>query len=85
VHRTPKTSTKISQRKDKEMKYMVYWKDMLKNKQGDAPMGSFDTTIEANAYVKGFVDAICIHTNDKPDSLRKEFVVERVDKNAKQK
>ena len=66
------------------MKYIVYWKDMLKNGQGDAPMESFDTTIEGHAYIKGFVDAIVMHTNDKKESLSKEFTVERVAKNAKQ-
>ena len=29
--------------------YIVLWKDMLKNDQGDAPMATFDTTIEANS------------------------------------
>ena len=28
------------------VKYMVYWKDMLTDKQGDAPMRDFDTQIE---------------------------------------
>ena len=39
-------------------KYMVYWKEILKNNQGDAPMGAFDTTIEAHAYKKGLIDGI---------------------------
>jgi len=63
------------------MKYMVYWKDMLTKGQGSAPMQAFDTTIEARAYIKGFVDAIVMHTNDKKEALSKEFTVERVDKN----
>lgn len=67
------------------MKYMVYWKDMLKKDQGDAPMQAFDTTIEGQAYIQGFVDAIVMHTKDPKDKLIKEFIVERVDKNAKQK
>ena len=44
------------------MKYMVYWKDMLKKKQGDAPMRAFDTTIEGKSYILGFVDAVVMHT-----------------------
>lgn len=40
------------------MRYFVYWKNMLKEDKGDAPMRAFDTTIEAKAYIRGFVDSI---------------------------
>tara|TARA_Y100000590_G_scaffold414070_1_gene510618 strand:+ start:30538 stop:30741 length:204 start_codon:yes stop_codon:yes gene_type:complete len=66
------------------MKYIVYWKDMLTKGQGSAPMQAFDTTIEGHAYIQGFVDAIVMHTNDKKESLIKEFTVERTTKDAKQ-
>tara|TARA_R100001530_G_scaffold133678_1_gene107439 strand:+ start:628 stop:825 length:198 start_codon:yes stop_codon:yes gene_type:complete len=65
------------------MKYMVYWKDMLKKDQGDAPMQAFDTTIEGRAYIQGFIDAIVMHTKDEKSKLIKEFKVERINKNAK--
>ena len=69
------------------MKYMVYWIDMLKKKQGDAPMRAFDTTIEGKSYILGFVDAVVMHTkgskNKENYELMKEFVIERIDKNAK--
>ncbi len=65
------------------MKYMVYWKDMLTKGQGAAPMQAFDTTIEGQAYIQGFVDAIVMHTNDRKESLIKEFTVEGITKDAK--
>ena len=65
------------------MKYMVYWKDMLTKGQGAAPMQAFDTTIEGRAYIQGFVDAIVMHTNDRKESLIKEFTVEGITKDAK--
>ena len=56
------------------MKYIVYWQDILKNNQGDAPMGAFDTTIEAHAYKKGIVDGIVMFTKDKNKAkLEKEL------------
>tara|TARA_X000001382_G_scaffold97532_1_gene71900 strand:+ start:321 stop:512 length:192 start_codon:yes stop_codon:yes gene_type:complete len=55
--------------------YMVYWKKMMQDKT-DAPMMSFDTSIEARAYIKGLIDAIKIHV-EKTDELKliKEFEV----------
>ena len=53
---------------------MVYWKEILKNDQGDAPMGAFDTTIEAHAYKKGLIDGIVMFTKtDSKDKLEKEL------------
>ena len=43
-------------------KYMVYWKEVLKNDQGDAPMATFDTTIEAHSYIRGIVDVITMQS-----------------------
>ena len=40
------------------MRYFVYWKNMLKEDKGDAPMRAVDTTIEAKAYIRGCVDSI---------------------------
>ena len=59
------------------MKYLVYWSDMLKKDQGDAPMRAFDTTIEANAYINGCVDVVGTFTKgvDTID-LTKEFYVQ---------
>jgi len=58
------------------MRYMVYWKDMLKNKQGDAPMRDFDTTIEARAYIRGYIDAIVTFDKTSTDEkLLQEFEV----------
>lgn len=55
-------------------KYMVYWKEILKNNQGDAPMGAFDTTIEAHAYKKGLIDGIVMFTKtDSKGKLEKEL------------
>tara|TARA_Y100000361_G_C11148446_1_gene339552 strand:- start:854 stop:1069 length:216 start_codon:yes stop_codon:yes gene_type:complete len=55
-------------------KYMVYWKEILKNNQGDAPMGAFDTTIEAHAYKKGLIDGIVMFTKtDNKGKLEKEL------------
>ena len=48
--------------------YMVYWKKMMQDKT-DAPMMSFDTSIEARAYIKGIIDAIKIHV-EKTDELK---------------
>ncbi len=53
---------------------MVYWKEILKNNQGDAPMGAFDTTIEAHAYKKGLIDGIVMFTKtDNKSKLEKEL------------
>ena len=42
--------------------YIVLWKDMLKDDQGDAPMATFDTTIEAHSYIRGIVDVITMQS-----------------------
>ena len=42
--------------------YIVLWKDMLKNDQGDAPMATFDTTIEAHSYIRGIVDVVSMQS-----------------------
>ena len=42
--------------------YIVLWKDMLKNDEGDAPMATFDTTIEAHSYIRGIVDVVSIQS-----------------------
>ena len=42
--------------------YIVLWKDMLKNDEGDAPMATFDTTIEAHSYIRGIVDVITMQS-----------------------
>ncbi len=53
---------------------MVYWKEILKNDQGDAPMAAFDTTIEARAYKKGIIDGIVMFTETKKqDKLEAEL------------
>ena len=58
------------------MRYMVYWKNMLKNKQGDAPMRDFDTTIEARAYIRGCIDTIVTFDKTSTDEkLLQEFEV----------
>ena len=55
--------------------FMVYWKKMLKDKT-DAPMMSFDTSIEARAYIKGKIDAIKIQVEGTDEiKLIKEFEV----------
>tara|TARA_R100001510_G_C7573634_1_gene149129 strand:- start:454 stop:675 length:222 start_codon:yes stop_codon:yes gene_type:complete len=61
------------------VKYMVYWKDMLRDKQGDAPMRDFDTKIEARSYIQGMVDSIITFTNDKNEvSLKQEFEIKEI-------
>ena len=58
------------------MRYFVYWINMLKDKQGDAPMRAFDTTIEAKAYIQGFVDSIVTHIEGLDEiSIKKEFKI----------
>ena len=42
--------------------YIVLWKDMLKNDEGDAPMATFDTTIEAHSYIRGIVDVVSMQS-----------------------
>ena len=42
--------------------YIVLWKDMLKDDQGDAPMATFDTTIEAHSYIRGIVDVVSMQS-----------------------
>ena len=60
---------------------MVYWKNMLKNKQGDAPMRDFDTTIEARAYIRGCIDTIVTFDKTSTDEkLLQEFEVKTIKK-----
>ena len=67
------------------MKYLVYWSDMLKNKQGDAPMRAFDTTIEANAYINGCVDVVgtFIKGVDTIDLVKEFYVQDTENKDTK--
>lgn len=69
------------------VRFMVYWKKMLTNNQGDAPMRDFDTTIEARAYIRGCVDIITtfdknLKTENEKEkatvSLLKEFEVKEL-------
>ena len=63
------------------MRYMVYWKNLLKNKQGDAPMRDFDTTIEARAYIRGCIDTIVTFDKTSTDEkLLQEFEVKTIKK-----
>jgi hypothetical protein len=66
---------------------MVYWKEMLKNKQGDAPMRAFDTTIEAKAYIDGCADIITTYSSDKLSAveLKREFKIEGINNDTKNK
>jgi hypothetical protein len=59
-------------------KYIVFWKEAKKDKS-DAIMRTFDTTIEAQSYIQGFVDAIVSFTKDaNEDKLLKEFVIDKI-------
>ena len=63
------------------MRYMVYWKKMLKDKQGDAPMRDFDTTIEARAYIRGCIDVIVTFGKGEDEmKLMPEFTIEKITK-----
>ena len=58
---------------------MVYWKDMLTKKQGDAPMRDFDTTIEAKAYIRGCIDIIVTYSKGSDEQkLIPEFKIEKL-------
>ena len=58
------------------MRYFVYWINMLKDKQGYAPMRAIDTTTKAKAYLQGFADSILTHIEglDKV-SIKKEYKI----------
>jgi hypothetical protein len=58
---------------------------MLKNKQGDAPMRAFDTTIEANAYINGCVDVVGTFTKgvDTIDLVKEFYVQDTENKDTK--
>ena len=59
-------------------KYIVFWKEAKEDKS-DAIMRAFDTTIEAQSYIQGFVDAIVSFTKDaNEDKLLKEFVIDKI-------
>mgnify|MGYP003137797623 FL=1 len=63
------------------VKYLVYWKDMLKKNQGDAPMHDFDTTIEAEAYIIGIIHTLIVFDkkNKKTENqYRKEFLIKEI-------
>ena len=69
-------------------RYMVMWLDILKNKQGDAPMFDFDTTIEAQAYIKGLIDGMVMlaKEKDKPklmEELKQSFAIKTIDSDSK--
>ena len=59
-------------------KYLVFWKDM-KVDGTDALMRSFDTTIEAKAYIQGCVDSVVTFTKDANESkLLSEFEIRNI-------
>lgn len=60
--------------------FVVLWKKMSQDGK-DALMSSFDTSIEAKAYIRGCVDTIVSFTKDADgDELEKEFIVEDLSK-----
>jgi len=64
-------------------KYLVFWKDM-KVDGTDALMRSFDTTIEAKAYIQGCVDSVVTFTKGANESkLIKEFEIRNINNERK--
>jgi len=60
--------------------HVVFWKKMKEDGE-DAIMASFDTSIEANAYVKGCVDTVCAFTKGANEKkLLKEIEVKDLNK-----
>ena len=59
-------------------RYLVFWKDM-KVDGTDALMRSFDTTIEAKAYIQGCVDSVVTFTKGANEpKLLSEFEIRDV-------
>jgi len=64
-------------------RYLVFWKDM-KVDGTDALMRSFDTTIEAKAYIQGCVDSVVTFTKGANESkLKKEFEIRDINNERK--
>lgn len=60
------------------MKYLVCWRDMQKGSDEPLPMRPFTTRTEAETYIMGCADVICIGSGNKlePSDVIKDFTIE---------
>ena len=57
--------------------FLVYWKDMMKDSDEPLPMRPFDSKEQAEAYVMGCADVICVSSKEELDSevVMKDFII----------
>ena len=58
-------------------KYLVYWKDMVKDSDEPLPMRPFDSKEQAKAYVMGCADVICVTSKNElePERVMRDFII----------
>ena len=58
-------------------KFLVLWRDMMKDSDEPLPMRSFNTKVAAEAYVMGCADVICVTSKNKlePEKVMRDFIV----------
>ena len=57
--------------------FLVFWQDMMKDSDEPLPMRSFDSKEQANAYVMGCADVICVSSKEElePEMVMKDFII----------
>ena len=58
-------------------KFLVLWRDMMKDSDEPLPMRSFRSKASADAYIMGCADVICVTSKDNldVDKVIKDFIV----------
>tara|TARA_Y100001970_G_C14237583_1_gene862822 strand:+ start:198 stop:395 length:198 start_codon:yes stop_codon:yes gene_type:complete len=58
-------------------KFLVLWRDMMKDSDEPLPMRSFDSKEQAKAYVMGCADVICVTSKNElePEKVMRDFIV----------
>ena len=57
--------------------FLVLWRDMMKDSDEPLPMRSFDCKEQAEAYVMGCADVICVTSKNELDSekVMRDFII----------
>ena len=57
--------------------FLVLWRDMMKDSDEPLPMRPFDSKEQAEAYVMGCADVICVTSKNELDSekVMRDFII----------
>ena len=69
--------SKIVKANGESYHYLVSWNKMMKNSEEPLPMRPFKSREEADAYIRGCVDVICMGSKDnlQTTDVAKDFIV----------